>query len=170
MKSKTALAILCVMALPVLAFSQGAQQQFPREVTVTEIPGVVAAGAKWQQVWQGLDNADGILGLPDGSVIFAQEQPNTVRKLDKNDYDSAYLKDTHGAGSLWIDSKGRIIAPQKTCTDPGRGTLPCNEPTKIAVTVMTTRALCLRHQRSTTTYSSTKGWKTFERFQSAVKP
>jgi gluconolactonase len=125
----------CVLA-SVLAWGQGGQgapQQFPREVTVTEIPGVVAAGAKWQQVWQGLDNADGILGLPDGTVIFAQEQPSTVRKLDKNDYDSAFIKDTHGAGSLWMDSKGRIIVPQKTCTDPGRGNLPCTEPTKIAI-------------------------------------
>ena len=26
--------------------------------------------------------------------------------------------------------RARIIAPQKTCTDPGRGNLPCNEPTE----------------------------------------
>ena len=134
MKCKILSLILPVLSVSAWVYGQrGAQEQFPREVTVTEIPGVIAAGARWQQVWQGLDNADGLLGLPDGSVIFAQEQPSTVRKLDKNDYDSAYVKDTHGAGSLFVDSKGRIIAPQKTCTDPGRANLPCNEPTKIAV-------------------------------------
>ena len=112
---------------------RGQQEKLPRDVTVTAIPGVIAAGAKWQQVWQGTDNGDGIVGTPDGGLLFAQEQPSTVRKLDKNDYDSAYVKDTHGAGSVAMDSQGRIIAVQRTCTDPGRGTLPCSEPTKVSI-------------------------------------
>ena len=112
---------------------QEAQEKLPRNVTVTAIPGVIAAGAKWQQVWQGADNADGIIGTPDGGVLFAQEQPNTIRKLDVKDFDSAYAKDTHGAGSIAMDSQGRIIAVQRTCTDPGRGDAPCSEPTKVAV-------------------------------------
>lgn len=108
-------------------------EKLPREVTTTEIPGVIAAGAKWQQVWQGGDNGDGIVGTADGGVIFAQEQPSTVRKIDKNDYDAAYAKDTHGAGALAIDSHGRILAVQRTCTDPGRANIPCTEPTKVAI-------------------------------------
>src|SRR5882672_7501903 len=58
-----------------------AQQQnaFPqptaaKEVMVTAIPGVIAAGAKWKLVWQGPDNADGIIGTKDGGLLFAQEQ------------------------------------------------------------------------------------------------
>jgi gluconolactonase len=97
------------------------------------IPGVIAAGATWQQAWQGFDNADGILGTPDGNVLFAQEQPSTIRKLDQNDFDSAYVKDTHGAGSVGMDSAGRLIAVQRTCTDPGRAPLPCDEPTKVSI-------------------------------------
>ena len=78
MKSKISSLIFAGIWLLISVYGQrGAQEQFPRDVTVTEIPRVIAAGAKWQQVWQGLDNADGI-------VIFAQEQPSTVRKLDKN--------------------------------------------------------------------------------------
>ncbi len=131
-KMKILFIVSCILQTA-LAFGQApAQQRLPREVTVTEIPGVIAAGAKWQQVWQGMDNADGIIGTPDGGVLFAQEQPNTVRKLDKNDFDSAYVKNTEGAGSLFIDSKGRIIATQKTCTDPGRG-VPCTVPPKIGI-------------------------------------
>ena len=108
-------------------------ETLPREVTVTAIPGVIAAGAEWQQAWQGTGNADGLLGMPDGSLLFAQEQPSTIRKLDEHDYDSAYVKDTHGAGSVSMDSEGRLIAAQRTCTDPGRGDLPCTEPTKISI-------------------------------------
>src|SRR5262245_6117848 len=133
MKAKLTGIIACCTWLGALAFGQASAQQFPRDVTVTEIPGVIAAGAKWQQVWQGTDNADGIVGTPDGGLLFAREQPNTIRKLDSKDYDAAYVKDTHGAGSVAIDSHGRIIAAQRTCTDPGRSNLPCSEPTKVAI-------------------------------------
>ena len=105
----------------------------PREVVITAIPGVIAAGAKWQLAWQGTDNADGILGTADGGLLFAQEQPSVIRKLDTNDRDSAFVRDTHGAGSVTMDSQGRIIAVQRTCTDPGRGNAPCEEPTKVAI-------------------------------------
>jgi len=37
-------------------------QRIPRDVTVTAISGVVAAGAKWTKVWQaGGNSADGII-------------------------------------------------------------------------------------------------------------
>src|SRR5262249_16169404 len=109
------------------------QEPLPRQVAVTAIPGVVAEGAKWQQVWQGTNNADGIVGTPDGGLLFAQEQPGTIRKLDRNDKDSVYITDTHAAGAVAIDDQGRVLAVQRTCTDPGRGNAPCSEPTAIAV-------------------------------------
>jgi gluconolactonase len=126
MKTKGMVVILCLLWAPSLAMSQ-------RDVTVTAIPGVIAAGAKWRPAWQGTDNADGIVGTPDGGLLFAQEQPSTVRKLDRNDNVSVYVKDTHGAGALAIDSHGRILAVERTCTDPGRGNAPCPEPTAIGV-------------------------------------
>ena len=86
-----------------------------RNVTATAIPGVIAAGAQWQRVWAGMDNADGLVALPDGSVLFAQEQTNTVRKLDLRDYDSAYVKDTHGTGALAIDAPLRFAFRIQNC-------------------------------------------------------
>src|SRR4030095_7622914 len=103
-----------------------AQERLPREVTIAAIPGVIAAGTKWQEVWQGTDNADGIVGTSDGGLLFAQEQPNTIRKLDTNDRSTVVVRDTHGAGSVAIDAAGRILAVQRTCTDPGRGNAPCS--------------------------------------------
>jgi gluconolactonase len=110
-----------------------AQEKLPREVKITAIPDVIDADAKWQEVWHGTDNADGIVGTKDGGLLFAQEQTNTVRKLDKNDKDSVFVEDTHGAGALAIDYKNRVLAAQRTCTDPGRGSAPCSEPTAIAI-------------------------------------
>jgi gluconolactonase len=43
-----------------------------RETNIVAIPGVVAAGAKWEIVWADFETADGIVGTADGGVIFAQ--------------------------------------------------------------------------------------------------
>jgi gluconolactonase len=125
----------CVLGRVVVAQRAGGQPQGAREVTVTEIPGVVAAGVRWTLAWQGADNADGLVGTSDGGLLFAQEQPNRVSKLDRNDRVSVFLTGTHGAGSVAIDAKGRILAVERTCTDPGRpATAPaCAEPTSVTV-------------------------------------
>src|SRR5580700_5855959 len=109
MKSTLVCIILCLQGLAIAQRGGGAAGQL-REVTVTEIPGVVRAGAVWKLVWQGTDNADGIVGTKDGGLLFAQEQPNRISKLDRNDKVSAYLDDTHGTGALTVDSRGHILA------------------------------------------------------------
>jgi gluconolactonase len=134
MKSKIAGVVLCLLGA-VIAVAQrggGAAGQL-REVTVTEIPGVVRAGAVWKLVWQGTDNADGIVGTKDDGLLFAQEQPNRISKLDgKTNKVSSYLEDTHGTGALSVDSQGRIFGVERTCTDPGRQPDKCTEPTAVA--------------------------------------
>ena len=113
---------------------QGFAQPAPaREATVSDIPGVVAAGAKWTLAWQGADNADGIIGTSDAGLLFAQEQPSRVSKLDGNDKVSVFLENTHGTGALAIDSKGRILGVERTCTDPGGKPDQCAEPTAVAI-------------------------------------
>lgn len=129
---------VCFAAAILAAQPGGRQTGFPqpepaREVTVRDIPGVVAAGAKWTVAWQGTDNADGIVGTSDGGLLFAQEQPSRISKLDPHDKVSVYLEDTHGAGAVAIDSKGRILVVERTCTDPGRRPAQCAEPTAVAV-------------------------------------
>jgi sugar lactone lactonase YvrE len=104
-----------------------------KEVTVTGIPGVVAAGAKWKLVWQGPDNADGIIGTKDGGLLFAQEQPSTVGMLDPNDKFSIFVRDTHGTGALAYDNKGRLIGAERTCSDPGGRPAECKEAAELVV-------------------------------------
>ena len=135
MTSKSILLIVWSLCA-IISLPAQTPETLPRPVSIKPIPGVIA-DAKWQQVWQGADNADGLAGTSDGGVLFAQEQPGIIRKLDRNDKDSVYVKDTHGAGSVAIDSRGRVLAVQRTCTDPNPARLaangPCSEPTKIAV-------------------------------------
>src|SRR5258708_16975301 len=60
-----------------LGFAPGVAQQrnFPqpapaREVTITAIPGVIEAGAKWTLRLPSNQNSDGIAGSPDGRLPF----------------------------------------------------------------------------------------------------
>src|SRR3989442_3819124 len=91
-----------------------------RETVVPAIPGVIEGGEKWQLIWADFTTADGIVGTPDGGVIFAQEQTDTIRKLDVNDKEFVYLTDTHGGGSVSMDAQGRVYDVQRTCTDSAR--------------------------------------------------
>ena len=125
-------AVLFSIAVPLDA-QRGGQPQGAREVTVAAIPGVVAPHSRWILAWQGTDNADGIVGTDDGGLLFAQEQPNRISKLDANDKVSIALEDTHGTGAIAIDASGRVLAVQRTCTDPGRQPAQCTEPTRIGV-------------------------------------
>jgi gluconolactonase len=114
--------LACLVAAALMPGQAAAQQLLPgeRAAAVAAIPGVVAADAKWELVWAGFQTADGIVGTPDGGVLFAQEQSDTIRKLDVSGKEYIYLTDTHGAGAVSLDAQGRLFAVQRACTDSAR--------------------------------------------------
>src|SRR5438477_535171 len=113
MKPKLAFAIVCFIAGTAFVFSQT-----PKETTATAIPGVIAAGAKVQLIWQGFEGADGIINDAEGNLLFAERKANRVSKIDKNDKLTPLLTDTNEAGALAIDSKGQIVDIERK--DPQR--------------------------------------------------
>ncbi len=115
-----------------------------KEVTVTAIPGVIATGAQWTLVWQGSDNADGIVGTEDGGLLFAQEQPSTVGMLDPDDQYSIFVSDTRGTGAVAIDSNGRVLGVERTCSDPGGNPEQCQELPELVVLWPTRQTLASR--------------------------
>jgi gluconolactonase len=109
-------------------------------VTVAAIPSVIAAGAKWDLVWQGDQNADGIVGYK-GGLLFAQEQSNHVMRLDKDGKVSIFLS-ANGPGAVAIGPPmDRIIVVERTCTDPGGTPDLCKDP--MAVSALTPAHLVL---------------------------
>ena len=103
-----------------------------RAVSLEAISGVVAAGARWERAWHGTDNADGLVGTADGGVLFAQEQPRRVAKLDRKGAYSVILENTRGVGSLAMTADGRLFGVERACTDPGRRDgNECLEPTAV---------------------------------------
>src|SRR5215470_1074541 len=123
-----------------------------KQVTVTEVPGVVAAGAQWKLVWQGPDNADGLVATKDGGILFAQEQPSTVGRLDPKDQFSIFATDTRGTGALGIDYKGRVIGVERTCSDPGGHPDQCHEPAQVIVIEGGSKHQTLAHEYSGKTF------------------
>lgn len=86
----------------------------PREYTVTEIPGVIAAGAKWKEVMD-IDgnNADGIIATRDGGVLTAQNDKSSVAKLDKNGKLTVLYSGLNTSGSLALNSKGVLFVANR---------------------------------------------------------
>src|ERR1700682_3863277 len=93
----------------------GQGQQAPRNLTIAAIPGVVAEGGKWTKVWQeGGNSADGIIPDKDGSVLVAQEDYDTVLKIDANGETSVAVADAKGVVSLSMDRQGRLYGAHRT--------------------------------------------------------
>jgi sugar lactone lactonase YvrE len=85
-----------------------------QEYTVTAIPGVIAAGQRWKASWQGTgNNADGILGVDDGSVWIAQNDNSDIVKVDKNGTATVVYKDTNTGGAVAINSKGIVYVASR---------------------------------------------------------
>jgi gluconolactonase len=54
------------------------------------------------------------------------------------------LSETHGVGSIGIDSKGRILGVERTCTDPGGRPEQCTESPAVSVLTPTRKVLADR--------------------------
>jgi gluconolactonase len=122
-----AAALALSLAAPLAAQQQPAGE---KPAAIAAIPGVIAQGAKWERVWQGPFNADGMSVAPDGSLLFGQEQVNAVMKLWPDGRTWVAWPYIKGAGAVSVDGAGRIFAVERTCTDPGLKA-DCKEPTRV---------------------------------------
>jgi gluconolactonase len=87
----------------------------PRNLAITAIPGVVAAGGQWTKVWQAPGNsADGIIPDKDGSVLVAQEDYDAVLRIDKDGKSSVAVSNAKGIGSISMDREGRLYGAHRT--------------------------------------------------------
>src|SRR5205823_4955425 len=97
--------------------------------------GVVAADAKWIKIWQqGGNSADGILADKDGNALVAQEDYDTVLKIDAKGKSSIFVANAKGIGSLSMDRQGRLYGAHRT-ERPG-STKPDRDAIVNAITVL----------------------------------
>jgi sugar lactone lactonase YvrE len=78
----------------------------PKDVTIMAIPGVIAAGQQWKEVWkvEG-NNADGIVATKDGGLLLAQNDNSNIVKLDKNGKISNAYTGLNTSGSVAMNGK-----------------------------------------------------------------
>ena len=87
----------------------------PRDYKVTEIPGVIAAGQQWKEIWKvDGNNADGIIAAKDGSLLTAQNDNSLVLKIEVNTGQTATAySGTNTGGSLAMNSKGAMFVANR---------------------------------------------------------
>jgi len=86
----------------------------PREYTVSAIPGVIAAGQQWKEVWQvDFNNADGLVPTKDGGLLIPENDLSIVVKLDKDGKVSTAYSGTNTGGSLAVNSKGALFVANR---------------------------------------------------------
>lgn len=107
----------------------------PRDLTIRAIPGVVDGGGSWKKIWQqGGNSADGIIAEKDGSVLVAQEDYDTVLKIDKDGKTSVFVADAKGIGSLSMDRQGRLYGAHRT--ERAGSTKPDKDSIENAITIL----------------------------------
>jgi len=123
MRNLTAIAALALAPVFLAAAPAAAQGQPGPAATVdiAAIPGVVAGDAQWETFWAGPMIVDGMTAAPDGAVLFAQEQSNSIIKVWPDGKWWVQWPFVAGAGSVSIDAQGRTFAADRSCTDPGLG-------------------------------------------------
>jgi len=123
MKLKIALSAALALAFVAPAAAQLAPGE--KEANITAIPGVIAAGAKWDRAWVAPMTADGMSAASDGTLLFAQEQSNSIKKLWPDGKEWVVYPYITGAGAVSVDAAGRIFAVERACSDPGLGQATC---------------------------------------------
>jgi gluconolactonase len=125
----------CVLATTI-ALGQGrggAGQEGPppdptRELSAPDIPGVVAGGTKVQFIRAEFNGTEGVIAMPDGSVLFTEQDADKILKIDPAGTLTTYLENTNRTVGLGYDPRGRLIGTQSR--DPRVGVL---HPTRMVL-------------------------------------
>lgn len=111
----TSVLLLCLLGgLPAVAQGQApAQPEAPAtDAIAPNIPGVVAGGTIVKLIKDKLEGTEGAITLPDGSLIFTEQNADRLVKIDSKDNISIFLEKTGRSIGLAWDSRGRLISTQ----------------------------------------------------------
>jgi gluconolactonase len=91
-----------------------AQPKIAAHPKVDAIPEVVAAGAKWKVIWQAKgNNADGIIGMPNGDILLAQNNNSDVIELTPKGKAKVVYQDTDTGGALSMNKQGQLFIDER---------------------------------------------------------
>ena len=111
----------CGVLAGILMFGRaGAQNPAPqappppalKETVATDIPGVIKGGTKIVLLRDGFMGTEGVIAMPDGSMLFTEQDADRIIRVDRNDTISTYLENTNRTIGLAYDRKGRLVGTQ----------------------------------------------------------
>jgi gluconolactonase len=106
-----------------------------KDADIPAISGVISGDAEWTREWMGPMTADGMSVTPAGELLFAQEQSNAIWKLWEDGAAFVEWPYVTGAGAVSVDARGRALAVERGCTDPGLGGMAnpttCSIPSRV---------------------------------------
>jgi gluconolactonase len=105
----------CTNPAMVVGVVRGTPRPAPREgqYTVTGIPGVIAANARWRTLWTDSgNNADSPIGLEDG-VLVAQNDKSQILKVRLDGIVELVATDTYTGGALAMAPDGTLYVGER---------------------------------------------------------
>jgi gluconolactonase len=116
----------CLVTALAMAQGGGSAQNGPapdpaRELSAPDIPGVVKGGTRVQFIRAGFNGTEGVIAMPDGSVLFTEQDADKIIRIDPAGNISTYLENTNRTVGLAYDPKGRLLGTQSR--DPKVGVL-----------------------------------------------
>ena len=116
-----------------LAAPLSAQDLLPGEkpAEIAAIEGVIGPDAAWEIAWSGPMTADGMTVTPEGHLLFAQEQSNSIWKLWPDGRAFVEVPYVLGAGAASVAPDGSVLDVERGCTDPGLSELECSRPSAV---------------------------------------
>ena len=100
-------------ALPVIK-KKGMERwtQNPPTAVQSAIPGVIAAGARVEQVRGGFQGLEGPVAIPDAGLYFSDITANRTYKLNASGTISVWRENTKGANGLFLLKDGRLLGAE----------------------------------------------------------
>ena len=101
-------------APPRFAIVPGPPRKIDPNPKIAAIPGVIAAGRHWKQVWHDRGvNADGIIGLPNGDILIAHPLNSDVIELSPTGRAKVVYQDTDTGGALSMNKMGALFVAER---------------------------------------------------------
>ncbi len=112
MKAKTSVKVPVKALFAVAAAAVAVSAAHAQEAVTPAIAGVVNAGTKIELIKDGFKGTEGPIAAPDGSVLFTENQNDTIIRIAPDGSTSVYRSGANGSNALAFAPNGDLVSVQ----------------------------------------------------------